>query len=70
MRPIVLVIGIILLLTGCVWALQGAYVLPATFMRGGLWTGIGAAVAAAGLLIAWLGWRRPRGSATASPRDV
>lgn len=58
MRPVLVVGGVIVLLTGVVWALQGAWVLPATFMRGPEWVGIGAAVAVAGLLLAFLGWRQ------------
>lgn len=58
MRPLYVVVGIIVSLMGAVWALQGAYLLPATFMRGPGWIGIGAAVAFAGLILAVLGWRR------------
>ncbi len=60
MRPLFVVVGVIVLLMGAVWALQGAYLLPATFMRGPSWVGIGAAVAAVGLVVALLGWRRPK----------
>lgn len=58
MRPLLVVVGIIVLLMGAVWALQGAYLLPATFMRGPSWIGIGAAVAVVGLLVAIYGWRQ------------
>ncbi len=57
MRPILVVVGIIVLLMGAVWALQGAYVLPATFMRGNTWIAIGAGVAVFGIVIAFLGTR-------------
>ncbi len=60
MRPLVAVVGVILLLTGAVWALQGAYVLPATFMRGPSWIGLGASLAIVGLAIATLGLRGVR----------
>jgi hypothetical protein len=50
-------VGIVVLLMGAVWALQGAYVLPATFMRGPEWIAIGAAVAAVGLVLTLLGFR-------------
>lgn len=49
MRLLLAAIGVIILLTGAVWALQGAYILPATFMQGPAWIGIGAIVAAAGV---------------------
>lgn len=58
MRPLFVVVGIIVLLMGTVWALQGAYLLPATFMRGSTWVGIGIGVAGVGLLVATLGWRQ------------
>ncbi|HEV8595703.1 MAG TPA: hypothetical protein VGR51_09265 [Thermoplasmata archaeon] len=62
MRPLFLVVGIIILLMGAVWALQGAYLLPATFMRGPAWIGIGGAVAAVGFVLALIGWRTsPKG---------
>lgn len=60
MRPLLVVVGIIVLLTGAAWALQGAYVLPATFMRGPEWIAIGSAVAIGGLVIALFGFRTPR----------
>ena len=49
--------GIVATLMGLAWALQGAYILPATFMRGPEWIGIGSAVALAGLLLIWLSLR-------------
>ena len=58
MRLILMVVGIIVLLMGAVWALQGAYLLPATFMRGPSWIGIGAAVAIIGLILTIFGWRQ------------
>jgi hypothetical protein len=69
MRPILLVVGVIVLLTGLVWALQGAYVLPATFMRGEAWIGLGSAIAVAGLGLVWLGVRPARSAPGSSPRD-
>jgi hypothetical protein len=67
MRPLFVVLGVIVFLMGAGWALQGAYVIPATFMRGPAWIGIGAALAAVGLGLAFLGLRakvtmRPKAS--------
>ena len=43
-------LGVLLVLFGALWFLQGINVLPGTFMRGStLWTVIGAVVALAGL---------------------
>ncbi len=58
MRPVLVVLGAIVLLMGVVWALQGAWVLPATFMRGDAWIEIGLAVAALGLVLTAFGVRR------------
>lgn len=54
MKRILNIIGIFLLLSGIVWALQGANILPGSFMTGQiLWLkiGIGAAIAGIGLLV-------------------
>ena len=45
--------GILITLMGVGWALQGAYLLPATFMRGPEWIAIGGGVAAVGALLLW-----------------
>jgi len=58
-RPVLVIAGVIVLLMGLVWALQGAYVLPATFMRGAEWIAIGGGVSLLGLVLAWWGFRRP-----------
>ncbi len=70
-RPVLIVLGLIALLMGVVWALQGAWVLPATFMRGDAWIGIGSAVAFAGLVITALGarTRSPAKRSAESPGD-
>jgi len=59
-RLLVVVVGAIVLLVGGIWTLQGAYVLPATFMRGPEWVGIGAVTALAGGLLILVGIRKPR----------
>ncbi len=71
MRPVLIAVGVIVLLMGAVWALQGAWLLPATFMRGPAWIGIGAAVALAGFVVAFLGfrgWPARRDEAAVSPQ--
>lgn len=51
MRVVLFIIGIIVALNGAVWALQGAYLVPASFMRGPEWIAIGAAVCVVGLFM-------------------
>ena len=48
------------MLMGVAWALQGAYVIPATFMRGPEWIAIGAALAAVGALLLWRSFAAPK----------
>jgi hypothetical protein len=60
MRLVLNIVGILCLLMGCVWILQGINVLPGSFMTGQMkWAVYGAVVAGAGIgmLIAA---RRPR----------
>lgn len=45
--------GLLIALMGTVWALQGAYIVYATFMRGPEWIAIGGAVAAVGVILMW-----------------
>lgn len=53
-------LGILLVLAGFVWFLQGINVLPGTFMRGStLWTVIGAVVAIGGLSLLGVFRKRP-----------
>ncbi|TAK74885.1 MAG: hypothetical protein EPO16_10045 [Dehalococcoidia bacterium] len=53
--------GVLLALTGSVWALQGVGVLGGSTMSGNsTWTVIGIAVAVAGALLAWRGAARGR----------
>jgi hypothetical protein len=51
---------LVLALMGTLWALQGAYLIPATFMRGYEWIGIGAAVAALGVALILVSFIRKR----------
>ena len=58
-----LVLGLIGLLVGAVWILQGVGVLPGSFMSGQrLWLVIGVIVAIIGLALTYRGLRRPAGS--------
>jgi hypothetical protein len=57
------VLGAIAILVGAVWILQGAGVLPGSFMTGQrMWLIIGIVVAIAGAVLAYSGIRRPAGS--------
>lgn len=54
-------LGVLLVLFGLIWFLQGISVLPGTFMRGStLWMVIGAVVAIAGLFVLGVFRQRPR----------
>lgn len=54
-------LGVLLVLFGLIWFLQGISVLPGTFMRGStLWTVIGAVVAIAGLFVLGVFRQKPR----------
>ena len=58
-----LVLGVIGLLVGAIWILQGAGVLPGSFMTGErLWLAIGIVVAVIGLALTYRGLQRPAGS--------
>jgi len=55
-----LVLGVIGLLAGAIFALQGAGLLPGSFMTGQrLWLVIGILLAAIGLALTYRGLRRP-----------
>lgn len=55
-----IVLGAIALLLGTGFALQGAYILEATFMRGPAWIAIGTAIALVGAVLVFFGLRRKR----------
>jgi hypothetical protein len=55
-----LIVGAIAILIGAVWILQGAGMLPGSFMTGQrIWLVIGIVVAIVGLVLAVNGFRRP-----------
>jgi hypothetical protein len=55
MKTVLAILGILLMLMGCVWCLQGINVLPGSFMTGQLqWAVYGVfAVIAGGILLAY-----------------
>ena len=60
MRTLSLVIGGVAILAGAIWILQGAGVLPGSFMTGQrMWLIIGIIVAIVGVALAYAGIRRP-----------
>jgi hypothetical protein len=59
MRWILLALGVIMMLMGITWALQGANVLLGSPMSGDpFWLIVGIAVALVGAALAIVGWRR------------
>ena len=55
-----LIVGLIAILVGAVWILQGVGVLPGSFMTGQrMWLVIGIIVAIVGVALAYNGIRRP-----------
>jgi hypothetical protein len=57
-----LILGLIAIFAGGVWIMQGAGVLPGSFMTGQrMWLVIGIIVALVGLALAYNGIRRPAG---------
>ena len=59
MKWVLLVVGVLLVLTGLVWTLQGLDVLGGSVMSGvTLWAIIGPIVAVVGLVLAIMGARR------------
>jgi len=67
-RLLFVVVGIIVLLMGSVWAFQGAGYIPGSFMSNDpTWMAIGAPTAAAGAVLAVLGLRAKKPSAPQTP---
>jgi hypothetical protein len=61
MRTVVLVVGVILILMGLVFVLQGMNILPGSFMTGQLfWVQIGAITMTVGVILIYATWRRGR----------
>jgi hypothetical protein len=55
-----LIVGVIAILTGAVWILQGSGIMPGSFMTGQrTWLIIGIIVAIVGVALAYNGIRRP-----------
>jgi hypothetical protein len=59
MRWALIVIGVLMLLIGGLWTLQGINVLPGSFMSGqSFWATIGLLLLIGGALLCYFGWRR------------
>lgn len=66
MRTAFVILGVIALLLGAVWTLQGAGILMGSFMSGSpLWLGIGIVLVVVGLVLATFGARSPSRSGPA-----
>lgn len=61
-RPVAVVVGVLLVLVGALWTLQGLGYVGGSVMSGvTLWAVVGPIVAVAGVLVAWSGARRRAG---------
>lgn len=61
MRTLTIVIGLLMLVAGVIWALQGLGYLGGSPMTGvKFWALAGPFVAGLGLALALVGWRKPR----------
>jgi uncharacterized membrane protein HdeD (DUF308 family) len=61
MKILLSIVGVIMVLLGAVWILQGLNVLPGSFMTGDMkWAVIGAVVALAGIALLTFNFRRRR----------
>ena len=59
MKIVLIVVGVLLLLIGCVWILQGINILPGSFMTGQMqWAVYGAIAALVGAALLCAGFRR------------
>lgn len=59
MRVVLTIVGVLLIISGCVWILQGINVLPGSFMTGqSKWTINGAIALVIGLVFVYLGRRK------------
>jgi hypothetical protein len=53
--------GVVLVIVGAIWALQGFDVIGGSFMSGdSVWAIVGPVVVVIGLVLAVMGWRRTR----------
>lgn len=60
-RPAVVIAGVVLVVVGAVWTLQGLGYLPGSVMTGvTFWAVVGPVVAVVGLVIVARGWSRRR----------
>ena len=60
MKLVLTVLGVLMIVVGAVWLLQGVGVLPGSFMTGQVqWAVYGAVVAVAGILLVFWARRRP-----------
>jgi hypothetical protein len=58
-RILLTIVGVLLIISGCVWILQGINVLPGSFMTGqSKWTINGAIALVIGLVFVYLGRRK------------
>ncbi|THD75135.1 MAG: hypothetical protein E7812_17855 [Phenylobacterium sp.] len=60
MKLVLTILGVLMVLVGCVWILQGINVLPGSFMTGQMqWAIYGAVVAVGGIIVVIWARRRP-----------
>ena len=60
MRAVLTILGVLMILMGCVWTLQGFNILPGSFMTGDLkWAIYGSVLALAGIALVVWSRRRP-----------
>jgi hypothetical protein len=60
MKMILTIVGVVMMLLGCVWILQGVGVLPGSFMTGQIqWAVYGAIIGVLGVVVVLWARRRP-----------